>query len=621
MNPARLDPPVTQMARDARAVRAAVLFGLCLAFVSETLGAFEAFARGPVAAVWLVAILGAGAACLRHARRARAASTRTSGRPALPGDPVARFTLGCILLVLAGCLVTALLSPPNNGDVVAYHMPRVRHWIQNRSFGHYPSNSLRQLSYPPWASYFVAQLQLLVGGDRLASLPQWLALLGCILVTASLGRRLGGPRAALPTALACATVPMAVLQATNPQTDLVAAFWLACFVHLVFARHRYRPTDVIWMGGALGLGLATKPTVMLFAPPFLAILALRAGRRGGRSGLVVPIAVVLLAVLPTLPNSLRNLRTFGRPLGPDLGVTLGRRDLRALTSNVLRHAALAYPSVVVWKGIAWAHAHLLHLDAGDPKTTFPPDAGFDPKYIAPLSSPDENFAASPLHVTIALAAAAAGLTRRNRRGGRAALRGQLTAALALGFLFYCGALPWQPWANRLLLPLVVLASPLVGWALSAVSAPLRAATSGLLGVVGIIVSVTSVRHPLLVSRRASTAAHPSPSILTRSRADLYFADYGPGLRESYEELLRRAAAGDCARVGLVSSEYDPEYLVWVTLDRIGKPVQIRHVGVENGSRAARLELAGAEPCGRVTMQPHGGAEYQSAGQAAPPGGP
>ena len=618
MNGAGPSSRVALFKGDVGAVRAALLFGIAVVVVSEGLGAVRAFARGPIAAAWLLGGLGSGAALWRGVRSRRALWTAFRAR--FPRDPVSGLAVGCVLLVLAGCLVTLLLSPPNNWDVLTYHLPRVRHWIQNRSFAHYPSNIIRQISYPPGAGYLVAHFQLLIGGDRLASLPQWLALVGCILVTAALARRLAGPRAVIPTALACATAPMAVLQATNPQTDLLAAFWLACFAFLVFARSRYRPTDVVWLGCALGLGLATKPTVILFAPAFLAILAMRAGRRGWRSALLIPTIVVLLSLLPTLPNTIRNLRTFGAPLGPAMGVTLARRDVRAVASNILRHAALNYPIAPLWNGIIWLHQHVLHMDVNDPRTTFPHLAMFDPRYIDPFLTPDEDVVASPVHVTIALVAAAAVLRARGRRRGRAALRLHLVAALAAGFLLFCCALPWQLWDNRLLLPLLVLASPLIGWALAALSVPLRAATACLLGVIGILLSVTSVRHPLLVVRQGWTDANPSPAILSRSRTDLYFAQLDPAVERSYESLLRQVAHDRCTRIGLIATEYAPEYLLWVTLDRAGSPAQLRHVEVSNQSRGVALEIPGAELCGLVSMSLNARPRYEAL-RSTPPTAP
>ena len=220
----------------------------------------------------------------------------------------------------------------------------------------------------------------------------------------------------MPAAVACATVPMAVLQASNAQSDLVTSFWLLCFVRLLCERRPYRAADVVWMGAALGLGIATKPTVLLFAPPFLAIIALRASRAGWRRGLGVPLAVVLVALLPGLPNTLRNVRTFGNALGPDLGLSLQRHDPGALASNVLRQAALSYPSINLWEGIAWLHAHVLHVDASDPATTVAL-TGFVPRTARVFLNPDENQVASPVHVTLALVGG-----RRGVAGGAAPAR-------------------------------------------------------------------------------------------------------------------------------------------------------------------------------------------------------
>jgi hypothetical protein len=576
---------------DVRAVRGAVLFGVGLIVISELLGAFEAFARGPVAAVWSLAAVGAGLAWSRRRRRGSGAP-----EPGRARDPAAVVALAAVGIVLALCLAAALVAPLSNGDVLGYHLPRVRHWIQNRGFAHYPTASLRQISFPMGGGYLVAHLVLLTGSDRLASLPQWGALLGCALITASLGRRLAGPGARIPTALACVTVPMAVLQATNPQTDLIAAFSLACFVHLVFATPRYRPVDVLWLGLALGVGLATKPTLELFAAPFLVILALRARRYGRLAAVAVPLVTVLVAVGPALPNAIRNVRTFGDPLGTDVGAALGRRDARVVASNVLRVAALSYPARAVWRGVTWIHAHLLHLDASDPATTFP-ETGFDERFVEPLRSPDENFAASPLHVTLALASAAAALRRWPRRG-RAALRAQLVLALGAAFLLYCAGLRWQPWANRLLLPLVLLGSPLIGWALAEIARPVRLAMGALLGVMAIVCTLTSVRHRLL-----------PPSILSLPRTEAVFADYDRDLPAEYEALLHRAAHDRCARIGLVSTEFAPEYLLWTTLDRTGLPVAIGAANVDNPSRGARPEQAALAPCARITLRRDGGARY------------
>jgi 4-amino-4-deoxy-L-arabinose transferase-like glycosyltransferase len=573
-------------------VRGAIGLAGATALLCEGLGAVGAFSRGPVAAGWLVMMAG-GAAWLAAAAR------RTSGGLERSRLPSRGTYVAFIGVVLALCWLTALLAPPSNGDVLSYHLPRVRHWIQNRSFAHYPTHTLRQISFPPGPGYFVATLQLLSGGDRFANLPQWLAFAGSIAVSAGLSRRIFGPRAFWPTAFLCATVPMAILQSTTAQSDLLAAFWLLCFVALVFERQRYGLVDAVWLGGALGIGMATKTTMLLFASPFVLVLAIRARRAGRRSAFVILAVVALVAALPVLPHGVRNLRTFGSLLGPSFDTTLARRDPPALLSNVLRHVVLSYPSIAVWDGVAWLHAHVLHIDPSATATTFP-DTAFIPELARRSLSVDENFAASPFHVTIVLVGAVTALTVARRRGGRATRRFQLPIALALSFALYCAAVRWQPWANRLLLPLLLVATPLGGWVLTRVSSIKRKIFAFILGATALMYCLLSARHPLI-------AGPAAPSIWARSRGELYFADddlapAGGKLRGAYEELLRQARAKGCTRVALRSREFEPEYLVWITLDRLGASTQLRNARVDNVSRHAREELPGEAACAEIVLR-------------------
>ena len=64
------------------------------------------------------------------------------------------------------------------------------------------------------------------------------------------------------------TLPMAILQGSSTQNDMVAAFWLSCLVGLVCDRDfPGRPglslEAAVALGLILGLGLLTKGTVYL----------------------------------------------------------------------------------------------------------------------------------------------------------------------------------------------------------------------------------------------------------------------------------------------------------------------------------------------------------------------
>ena len=181
------------------------------------------------------------------------------------------------------------------------------------------------------------------------------------------------------------------------------------------------------MGAALGLGIAkSRPCCCSRRRSSRSRCARRApvAPRSGRAARRRARRVAAGAA--QRPSA--TLRTFGNALGPDLGLSLQRHDPGALASNVLRQAALSYPSINLWEGIAWLHAHVLHVDASDPATTVAL-TGFVPRTARVFLNPDENQVASPVHVTLALVARRAALrAARRRRGGWASRRVQLPVA-------------------------------------------------------------------------------------------------------------------------------------------------------------------------------------------------
>src|SRR5262249_44420582 len=142
-----------------------------------------------------------------------------------------------IVVALVG--VVALLSPPNTWDAMEYHMPRVVHWMQNRSVAFYRTHELKQLHMPPFAEFAILQLHSLFGGDRLDSLVQWFSFLGSVvgvtLIAQSMGARYNGQVFA---AVICATIPEGILQASGAKNDYVLAFWLVTLVYYLLTFKR-----------------------------------------------------------------------------------------------------------------------------------------------------------------------------------------------------------------------------------------------------------------------------------------------------------------------------------------------------------------------------------------------
>ena len=136
---------------------------------------------------------------------------------------------GIIILIVG---VVAIVAPPNNWDSMAYVMPRVVHWMQAHSVEHYPTHYTPQLYNGPWAEFALLHLQVLSGGDRLANLPQWLSMVGCLPGVSLIAEQLGADlRGQVFSTIVCVTIPVGILQASNSKNTYVIAFWLVCLTY------------------------------------------------------------------------------------------------------------------------------------------------------------------------------------------------------------------------------------------------------------------------------------------------------------------------------------------------------------------------------------------------------
>ena len=100
------------------------------------------------------------------------------------------------LLVGAGFIVcvvglVAAVAPPNTNDALTYHMPRVVHWIQDRSVAFYPTHILRQLYLSPGSEFILLHFQILSGSDHLANFVQWFSMLGSAVAVSLIAKELG----------------------------------------------------------------------------------------------------------------------------------------------------------------------------------------------------------------------------------------------------------------------------------------------------------------------------------------------------------------------------------------------------------------------------------------------
>jgi 4-amino-4-deoxy-L-arabinose transferase-like glycosyltransferase len=482
--------------RLALARAAIVLGGYAVASV-EVLSQFDRLTTAGLVGAWLLALMVAASAAWWRRR----SDAPGGGEPQVP--LVERwFALGragqVAMVAVAGLalaeLLLAVVSPPNTYDSQTYHLPRVEHWVAQHNVGFFPVRIHRQVTFAPGAEYLLAHLRLLTGTDLLYGLLQWsagvLALLMVTRLTSQLG---GGRRAQVLAAFVLASAPAVVLESSSTQTDLVVAAWVACLATLVLdgvgrpgvaPRARIGPGAVVLMGVATGLIAVTKQTGLFAAAPLLiwwGLARIRGGLRVGRparavAGVAASVVVILgLTAALTGPYVWRVYTEFGHPLGPDYlrnSITMQRHDPASIVVNGARQAQSLFdtpvPYVSDWTAAGvGALARSLGVDPSDPKitfdnATFPTEAWY----------PSEDKAAYPIQALLIILGVVVCLARpvRGAARGTAGRHRAYAGVVLVGLALHTSMVKWQPWGNRLLLYLVVLAAPLAGLMLAAVFA-------------------------------------------------------------------------------------------------------------------------------------------------------
>ncbi len=563
-----------------RFLRALVAFGIAVWLVTEFLGALNAITRPWLLAAWALIAVASAVACLR----------RPVKRPGFRLDLwTALYTCACAV-IFALTLITALASPPNSADAMAYHMPRVVYWSEQHSVRFFPTPYLNQIMLQPFAEYLMLNGYVLSGGDRFANLGQWIASAGCAIGVSLIAKRFGASaRQQALAALCCAAIPSGILASSGAKNDYVLALWLVAAVYFALCyRESGRPTDAALAGAAAGLAMLTKATAYLFAPWPLALLLVR--RRLLRGALLA----AALAVTINVPFFARNYQLSGAPLGFESSYATPQYQWRNASfgwkqtvSNALRHLSEQIGGrSEVWNRSVFHAVIAIHrrlgIDPNDPQTTWEGAV-----YSPPRNANHEADAPNRLHLLIYAAIFVILLTHGLRARSRMLLL--YAVSLAIGFLAFCGYLKWQPFMARLLLPLLVLAAPL--------AAAVRPVWLQLILCAALL---DGARHPAL-DNWVRPLRGPK-SVLSVPRDLQYFSDMTqwrdtwPG----YGDALERLKATRCSLVGIDISRFQLEYPLEALLLESRPGVRFVHIAVSGPSAAYPPPVPG-RPCARVCL--------------------
>jgi hypothetical protein len=473
----------------AAAIGAATIWGITVVLITELLSIPRELTRKGLAVAWLVADV-AAVVYLWLVAREKPGLCNLREFYAAPRQMIQRPTLASammlsgvgIIVVLVS--ITALLSPPNTWDVLAYHMPRVVHWMQNQTVAFYSTFYLPQLHWPPWAEFAIFHLHVLWDGDRLNSLGQWFSFLGSIVGVTLLAQSLGaGYRGQILAAVFCATLPQGILEASGSKNGYVLRFWLVAMIYYLLTFTR-QPTlaHALGLGGALGLAWLTKTTAYVFSCAFLFPWALTWPWKT-KAQLLKHLPVIAgLALALNAGHFVRNYDLHGSPPGPKAEQPPATYKYSndsitpsTVVSNILRNLVLHFrtPSSAANQTLEkWVvkAIHAVGDDPNNPQTTWTGTTF----HISELSR-HEVLAGNPLHLVLILLTFAVMVVWGQPRNSREILT--YIGALMLAFTLFCALGRWQPWHTRLHLPLFVLWSAPVGVCLTQVWA--RSVTNSL----------------------------------------------------------------------------------------------------------------------------------------------
>ncbi len=502
--------------------------------------------------------------------------------------PLTAIIVGAIAFILATTFAAAILYPPNTWDSMTYHMSRVAHWISNNSVSLYPTAITRQNYQMPLAEFAIMHVQILTGFDLYANLVQWMS----FLVLACLGLLVAGElglsnRQQLISAIVIVTLPMAILQASSTQNDLVVSSFLMSFsLFMLRLRENLSVENLFFASISLGLALLTKGTAYIYCAAIglsLAVPVLLA-RVYARPQLLKATAALSLAVIIALLLNAgyfwRNFHSNERPLSTD-GQNYFNEDISAATlvSNILRNGALhlGTPS----DRINWYQYRALQVVLGsqlnNPKTTWKA-VSFGIPYKR-----HEDLAGNLIHMLVALfCVVLLPITWGQGHHTRAIW---YAIGVMIGAVLYCWILKWQPWASRLHTPLFTLAAPLI-------AITLTLDIGGVWKRIGSVIIACMILFSLPFAYDNLSRSLVSLEWKHNSRMQLYFKNR-EHLFNDYNSAMNVLGNEYYGEVGLYLGSDDWEYPFWVFAKRAeknGKKMTFKHVGVNNVSRTIKEDV-------------------------------
>ncbi len=558
----------------------------CMLFIStEFLSFLRLFSFFPLCLFWILALL--LLAALFFKGKIPHPPWKSLSPP--PLTMTEQFLLKYLALLTLVLGLLAVYMPPDTWDAMTYHMSRVMHWIQNQTVAAYPTHIQRQLMYNAFAEYWIAQFQILSGGDRWANLVQWLSMVGSLIGISLIAKAIGLERLAqILCAFFVLTLPNAIVQSTSTQTDFVTTLWTVTAVYFILKNIQKLSWDnscAIALSG--GLAVCTKGTAYYILLPFLAWMtwhALKARRA------VAPHAALIVLTLGSACALflMRNHAAMDAWIYQDTGnKILPMASVQGILSDFLLHLFMHLKTGIVFldhkmMGLLEALHHAMGTSiAASPAN----NEGFKFNYDDRIFFEDlvPNF----LFTVFLLFGAVPFLWSAWKQQPLVRRTFYLLSLFCLLVFDVC--VRWSPFDGRFQLPFFVLLAPLLAEA---------AAEKKFLGAIIALFVAAAVPFVLF---NASKPIVSKASILKFPRTMRYFYN-DPFVLDPVKAASEAVLNSGCRSLGLDIGEDTWEYPWWVFLHQQIRPVRIEHVLVNNPSSRLAYPLGSFSPCAIASIQ-------------------
>jgi 4-amino-4-deoxy-L-arabinose transferase-like glycosyltransferase len=494
--------------------------------------------------------------------------------------------LWLILIGLLLLLFQGIIYPPNNWDSLTYHMSRIMYWLSNESVEHFPTHIIRHLYQPPFAEFFILNLNLLNGNDYLSNSVQWLFLVFTVIATWSLLDFFPVNRFyKLLAAILIITIPAVELQSSTTKNDIVCGFFIITALYFTI-RTYYEPSlkNFFFLGLAIGLGVLTKGTAYLFLAPILVLFGIfmlaKLIHTKNLKILLRGFLLIFIVLMLNIGHYSRNYKIDGNLLHIDKteskAYTNENRSAKLLISNLLKNAGLhlGYPIHEESDNII----RIIHEKMGYSLNN--PDANYYgmPYEVAREITTHEDYATNLIHFILILISFFAALIYgfKNLKNNRKLLL--LLLIIASQILLFVGFLKWQPWHTRLHIPIFLLSVTFV----IVVANQLKWFRYMLISSIPLLVYsfcfyfVYNDIRPIITNVKYTKNIH-----IKEDRFNKYFANQ-PQLRNEYSAVLDAIYLNSSKKIGFMLSDweypllynfyYNPINIVAINVSNISKKI-------------------------------------------------